>query len=78
MQVSNYERGLRVNHAKIQYFFASRKYVGMENKSILLNGVNSEKCDNFQCFGIIVTRNNYMKEEIKVRIRLVIEPIGLL
>ncbi|KAG8240197.1 hypothetical protein J437_LFUL016694 [Ladona fulva] len=60
--------GLKVNRAKTQYLFSSRKSTTGNNKFIELNGNKYERCDKFKYLGVLVTKDNEMKEEIKARI----------
>lgn len=62
------ELWLRVNKAKTQYLFSSRRNSAMKNKFIKLNGVNYESCENFKYLGVLVTKDNSINEEIKAGI----------
>ncbi|KAG8223027.1 hypothetical protein J437_LFUL001349 [Ladona fulva] len=50
--------GFKVNCAKTQYLFSSRKSKTGNDKFIELNGNTYERCDKFKYLGVLVTKDN--------------------
>lgn len=68
LETAGEEMGLKINQSKTKYMLSTRKRQNTKEKTILLNQVEYEWCQNFKYLGSLITDDNNMRDEINMRI----------